>query len=546
MHNRIAALAALTLTLAGAARAAPPTTVFYDGKVFTADPDQPYATAVAVRGQTILAVGSDAEVLRAAGKQATAIDLKGRTLIPGLNDAHVHIALPECTYLNTNAFIPGDGPTLQEVKDLIAGAQGQVAPGEWLCAIVGTAVLEDPNATRAALDPISGTNPVWLQGWSGHGTILNTAAMRWLGLSETEADPFGGVYDRYPGTRTLTGGAHEYAEFLVWRKRFAAMSDAQLAAIYQGAAAQAIQLGLTSWQDMAVGVPHARIVRVLEGAGLPLRVRSICFQLALGEGCALGAGSGDVTPSGIKWITDGTPIERRAFLDEDYADDAGWRGALDLPGDAMLPILLQGLLGPPETHQLLFHSVGDGAVDDVLDNLTVFGGPLWRGRRTRIEHADLLFPYNYPRMREVGAMVVQNPRHLTLTALFAERFTPGIFDQLEPLRSLAEQGIPLALGTDSVGGEGTPWLDVMLAAIHPTRPSEALTVEEAITAFTRGAAYAEFADGVKGTLAPGMLADLAVLSQDPFTVPIPALPATASLLTLVGGRIVWDAGVVGH
>ena len=252
-----------------------------------------------------------------------------------------------------------------------------------------------------------------------------------------------------------------------------------------------------------------------------------------------------MTASGLKWITDGTPIERRAFLDEDYADRPGNRGFLDLPKSATLPIYAQGLLGSPQTHQLLFHSVGDGAIDSVRGNLEALGGALLRqGRRTRIELADLLFPDNYPRMRDVGAMVVQNPRHLTLTALFAQRFTPGIFSELEPLRSLKDQGIPLALGTDSVGGEGTPWVDVMLAAIHPTRPSEALTVEEAIEAFTRGSAYAEFQDNRKGTLAKGMQADLAVLSQDPFVTPIPALPATFSLMTMVGGNVVWDSGAL--
>jgi predicted amidohydrolase YtcJ len=128
--------------------------------------------------------------------------------------------------------------------------------------------------------------------------------------------------------------------------------------------------------------------------------------------------------------------------------------------------------------------------------------------------------------------------------VFEQRFTPALFAAMEPLRTLLDQGIPLALGSDAVGQPPRPWLDVFLATIHPTRPDEALTVEQAVTAYTRGAAYAELAEDRKGSLAPGLLADLAVLSQDPFTVPPPAILATTSVLTMVGGAVVWDTGAL--
>jgi hypothetical protein len=201
--------------------------------------------------------------------------------------------------------------------------------------------------------------------------------------------------------------------------------------------------------------------------------------------------------------------------------------------------------GPARRHQMLFHSVGDEAIDGVLDAMEETGGAaVWQHRRTRIEHGDLLFPWDYGRARDLGVVVVQNPTHFALAPVFAERFVPAVFNELEPMQSLLAEGIPLAIGTDGIGVPQSPFVNLFLAMIHPTHPSEGLTLEQALVAFTRGAAYAELTEHRKGTLAPGRAADLAVLSQDIFHVPPPAIPATGSLLTMVGGRVVWDAGVL--
>jgi predicted amidohydrolase YtcJ len=188
--------------------------------------------------------------------------------------------------------------------------------------------------------------------------------------------------------------------------------------------------------------------------------------------------------------------------------------------------------------------VGDAAIGTVLDEMEALApAERWRGRRTRIEHGDLLSPADLQRVRDLGVVVVQNATHLALPDL-PQRVSPQLLAQAQPLRSLVEAGIPLALGTDGIGGTISPFLDIMLATLHPDRPSEALTREQAVTAYTAGSAYAEFEEHQKGRLTPGHLADLAVLSQDIFTVPFFLLPNTESVLTMVDGRIVWDAGVV--
>lgn len=534
--------------LVTAAASAAPRTILHGGKVFTSDSSAPWAEAVVIEGDHVVAVGTNAQILPLANNKTKKVNLGGRLVIPGLNDAHVHVTVPEGAYLNTTSFIPGPGPTLAEVKGMIAGAASGLPAGTWLFAFIGSNVFDDDTANRFALDTVSPNHPVILFGWTGHGMWLNTRAMQVLGISATEPDPLGGYFERLPGSNVITGEAHEYAEFGIRRKLLGLLSNADLVAQYQAFAADAVKLGFTSLQDMAVGLKHARALSVLDAANLPLRVRSICFPLTPGENCELDGGSSDggmVRASGVKWVTDGTPVERLAFVETPYADRPGEVGQFNLPAGPLHRILQDHRTGNRTRNQVLFHSVGDGAIGLVLDALEDTGGACtWSDRRPRIEHGDLLFPWDYGRARDLGAVVVQNPTHLALAGVFAERFEPAVFAELEPLKTLLEEGIPLALGTDGIGRAQSPFVDLFLATIHPTRPSEALTLEQALVAYTHGSAYAELQEHKKGRIAPGQLADIAVLSQDIFLVPPPAIPATTSVLTIVDGKVVWDAGVL--
>lgn len=549
--TRAATCLLATLTgLAGLAAPAPAAAdpiVLAHGKIFTGDPARPWAQALAIDGDTITAVGSDAEVAELAPEHARVIDLGGRTVVPGLNDAHVHVVVPEGAYLNAPTFIPGPGPSAAAVVDLLAGGAAATPPGTWLYAFVGSAVAEDAAVERALLDSVTPDHPVALFAWWGHGIWLNSRALQVLGIAVDQPDPFGGSWVRYPGTDIITGEAHEYAEFAVRRGLLALVPDSHLAAQYQAFAAGAVRLGVTSLQDMAVGLPHGRALAAIRAAALPLRVRSMCVPLTPEEACAhepAAPRGARVTSGGVKWISDGTPIERLAFLDGTYADRPGWSGSYNLDG-RLDEILADVLTRSASTHQLLVHAVGDGAIAELLAAMErVPGAARWRHRRTRLEHGDLLFAPDFGRARDLGVVVVQNPTHFALAALFAQRLDGATFAAMEPMRSLLAAGIPLALGSDAIGAPGNPFVDLMLAIIHPTHPSEGLTIEEGVRAYTRGSAYAELAEHHKGTLAPGRLADVAVLTQDVFTAPPFALPATASVLTIVGGQVVWDAGVL--
>ncbi|WP_394839307.1 amidohydrolase [Pendulispora rubella] len=521
-------------------------TLFYHGKIFTGEGR---AEAIGVCGSTIAFVGHARDFRE---RRYDTVDLGGRTVVPGIDDAHAHVLGIPGTRLNTGDFVPGPGPALDEVKDIVRRGTTAHPPGTWLVVTVGEAILADPDATRFALDPEAPDHPVVLRSWTGHGTVINTQAMRTLGISETEPDPFGGRYVRVAGSNVLDGVVQEYAEHLLNRRLFERTSDAELVASYRAFAERAVRVGYTSIQDIPLGLTRERAAKILSMASLPIRVRSICFPLTVDEACdrqwpAGTSPSGKTSLSGLKWITDGTPLERNAFLEEPYADAPDFRGVFNFSDTALRAMLrrsLRGEGGKEDREQPIFHTVGDGALDDVLDAARSFGAKAWRGRRFRIEHGDLIFPRHFAALRSIGATVVQNPLHLALPDLMHERLGPVRASTMQPLRSLLERGIGLAFGTDSIGAVASPWLDMYFATTHPTHPSEAISLEQALVAYTRGAAYVEFADHEKGTLAPGMLADFAVLSQDIFRAPPEDLPSTTSVLTVVDGQIVWDSGEI--
>jgi len=240
---------------------------------------------------------------------------------------------------------------------------------------------------------------------------------------------------------------------------------------------------------------------------------------------------------GMKWILDGTPIERFALMREPYLDSPSERGRLNFSTERIEQFVgwAYGSEDP-----LAVHAVGDRAIEAYVSAIERAGRPeVWRAKRPRIEHGDVLSADLISRVKALGIVVVENPLNFMLSDLLAARLGPQRMATVQPMKSLLDHGIPLAIGAD---GPMNPFLNMMAAVTHPANPKEALTREQAVTAYTAGSAFAEFQDQQKGQLAPGMLADLAVLSADLFTVPVPQLPALHSVWTMVGGKVVHDAG----
>ena len=474
-----------------------------------------------------MAVGTTEEIRALASAKTRVIDLAGRTVIPGINDAHDHIGEggPASATLSMMAARKAD-PTLAEVLDSLRALDARVPPGLWLVATIGPTVLFDTGANRGSLDRAAPHHRVMLGTFTGHNLILNSAALGAAGISDGARDLAGGWYGR-DANNSVTGVLNEYAVWSASRRISSALPDSTLVKELSRYSSATLRFGITTVQDMASDWDPATTIRAFHAAQLPFRVRIIRFSMTQPSGRLVTEWEGvDRHPApltvvdGRKWILEGTGVERGALKRASYPGRPGWFGRFDFPVDTVRAMLVEAL---HNHEQLMLHIGGDSAIKLVLGMMqSLAPDATWRPLRVRFEHGDGMAPDLVPIAVRLGVIVVQNPTHFGA----------------QPFLSLLRAGIPIAIGSD---GARNPFLNIMLAVTREENPSEAITREEAVSAYTRGGAFAEFAEHDKGTLAPGMLADLAVLSQDIFTVPVSAMPATVSLLTMVGGKTVFDA-----
>lgn len=506
-----------------------PARLYFNGKVYTAASQLRHAEAIAVRSGKILRIGKS-EDLRRELPDFELVDLRGRTVVPGFNDAHLH-HIPDPAGIVVR-FPPEDEPTTAKVRDAIAAA-ARKAPGSWIIVEVGIAVMEDTAFDREYLDRIASANPVFVRAFYGHGHVLNSRALRELSIQEDIADPPGGRFGRTKAGR-LDGHAFEYAEWITGRRLAALASDSDIAASQAHMFEEALHFGVTSVQNMS-WTPAERYLRLAASNRRAPRLRWINWQSNVAEGVLPRRASVDgstVSVSGIKWILDGTPLERGAAISFPYNDST----TASRPNFSQDEVNHFVDLARAEHQQILLHAVGDVAIREALVAAERIPPAERAALRPRIEHGDWVSSEQDAALKALSMVVVQNPSHLVSVPMLERRFGPE--RRAMRLASLARGGVHVALGSD---GPLNPYLNMMFAITHPYRPSEALTREEAVDAYTRESAYAELAELEKGTLEQGKSADFAVLSQDIFSCPVPALPATFSVLTVVEGEVLSGA-----
>ena len=524
-----------------------PDTILFNGKIFTAE-RQRFVQALAIQGDRIAAVGDSEQIRKMAGSLTKLIDLRGRAVIPGFNDAHNHMRIRPANWVDLQ--FTGPIPKPSELMPAIRQAAHKYPPGTFLAATIGTAVFRDTTVDRARLDGAAPRHPVILTTFTGHAAILNSAALTKFGIGENEADPLGGRYERTSDGK-LSGVLREYATVRLSRRIGDITSDKDAIAELRATLADSAEHGITTLQIMSEKMPPGRYVDLLKQVPNSIRLRIMRMPMTSTSGRDTSEGrsipskpSPLITVSGTKWLLDGVPVEG-TFAPRSTKPGLRLFGDLQmsLPPrelDAMLRETVQS------GDQLLVHVTGYSASAAMLEAMQNSGAEQeWAPRRVRFEHGDALFPDLIPRVKRLGVIVVEQGTHLDMSEIAPELMPSIEAEKSQPMRSLLAAGIPLVLSSDE-DGPSNPFLEILLATKHPNHPSEAISREEAVIAYTRTAAYAEFAEKEKGSLAPGKLADLAVLSRDIFTVPSDDLPETVSVMTIVGGKMIYDAHLLSN
>jgi predicted amidohydrolase YtcJ len=536
MHFRCHPL--LTLALIGSAASAAPSLIVVNANVFTADPTRPRAEAIAVENGVFSAVGSNAEIRALANSSTRIIDAGGRLATPGLIEAHVHLGSSLPSPPLAMPGLPFPGPTAEQALAAVAAAAK--TPGDWISAWIGPLVARDRRNWRMALDAVAPDRPVLLRGFWGHTAIVNSAALQRIGIGEDVVDPIGGQWGRDAAGR-LNGRADEGAS-PVPEIRATPNDPAKLATSFRAAAERYARWGVTSIHLMNSGKSLEVTLDTLTLAKTPQKWTVYSWATEgitsiPGAWTAMDEAPKTLPPrvriDGPKWMLDGTPVEQNALQREPYAGRPDWRGRSNY-SDRELREILQSALRRPE--QMALHVVGTAETDRVFAMMeSLAPTSAWREKRVRIEHGDGIRADTLAQAVRLGVVVIQNPTH------FPPAGTPRSPTDLHSmLRSLLAAGVPIALGSDGGPEEANPFRNIMLASTYAASPSEALSREQALLAYTAGAAFVEKQERSKGQVKKGMAADLALLSQDILTVPVPELPATRSVLTLVDGEIVFE------
>ncbi|MGB0870023.1 MAG: amidohydrolase [Flavobacteriales bacterium] len=514
--------------------------VFINGKIYTADTAKPMAEAMAIKGNKIVAVGSTEQISKLVTKETKTIDLKEHLVIPGLNDAHFH------SFSNApvghQIQLPWE-PSWSQVLEAVEKAIKEVPEGTWITGLAGVNVIDDLKADRFSLDKIAPNHPVYISTWFSHGEIINTKAMNLFGIDERIKDPLGGWFIRVENSDVITGKFHEYAQWPLRRQLINFnLNDKQLVDAMQAQTNELIQNGVTSIQDMPILDPD-RYLKVLEDSKIPIRVRYMRMPNTSPTSRDIEESKNlpeyplknlHVRATGTKWFLDGTPMERVAATRKAYADsdNPNWKGKMSFTNNEIKRILTKE---EDWRGQVLLHTHGDRSAEIIINTMESIKGVDWKSKRVRMEHGDGVVEDLIPRAADLGAVIVQQPHHLVLGDIIESRFGHKHFFKF---KSLLDANIPLAFGTEGIE---SPFAAFVYALNHPFDSKESLTREEVIDGFTKGAAFAEFEEKVKGQIKVGMLADIAILSQDILTVPEEKIVETKSIMTIVDGKIVYDS-----
>jgi len=532
--------------------------IIHNARVYTSGPDAEMAEAVAIRGNQILRVGSEREVTRLRRPQTTVIDARGGAVLPGFNDAHVHL-LDGGTGLGRIDL--AGAPTLEEIQSRIQRWAKNNPEAPW---VLGRGwddrAFPGGSPTHQQLDAVVPDRPARILSGDGHTAWVNTRALRLAGITSTTPNLPRGTIVKDARTGEPTGVLEEAAVALV-NNHIPPLTQAERANALRDAVAEANRYGITSVQiaggsaeDLALYADarradelSVRLYAALTATG-PLNEASVAGLEATikryPDDPLLKAGA-------IKILLDGTVAGHTAAMLEPYASEATAGAAAIAPDDFNRMVRLLDARG----WQVMTHAVGDRAVRMALNAYehAVRSNPLpEQGRRHRVEHAETVDPADVPRFGALGVAASMQPFQGSPNPALTDLWSLDVGQQRGarswPYGSIAAKAGRLAFGSDWPNAPLNPMLGLQTAVTRTTLdavpeggwyPEERVALETALDAYTSGAAWASFDEQRKGTLAPGMLADVVVLSEDIFEAPPSRLASTRVAVTIFDGKVVY-------
>ncbi|MBU0491474.1 MAG: amidohydrolase [Chloroflexi bacterium] len=532
--------------------------VLHNAVCYTMDPALPRAEALAVYGNRIAAVGPTADVLALRGPNTIVIDLRGQAVLPGFIDSHVHLA----NYALARRWAMLDGlSSLAEVLDAVARRVAITPPGMWVEGFGWNHNVwpERRFPTRHDLDAIAPDHPVALRRKDGHTLWVNTVALARGGLLDVVPEVRGGQFDRDERSEggALTGIIRELA--IDWFKKHVIgpppLADTLSALVETMPLVHS--LGLTSVQTPEEADKLTAWLTLRERGELALRVWAMIekddLDAAIGLGLRAGFGDDWVRLGGLKLYADGALGSHTADMLEPYADDPTRRGLTVLDTDE-----LRDLVGRASRagFPACVHAIGDAAVRRVLDVLAALPSMGEQRLRHRIEHVQVIHPADLGRLTGLGVVAAMQPLHAPSDREVADRLWGSRARYAYAWRSLLDRGTRLAFGSDGPIEDIDPLAGIYATVTrkHPDPtvpqargepaegwyPEECLSVEEAVRAYTLDAAYAAGEEHIKGSLTPGKLADIVVLSRDILSEPPPAILKTRVNMTILDGKVVYE------
>jgi predicted amidohydrolase YtcJ len=543
----------MTKPALSATTASPVEAIYYHGNILTGvglgSGNAQRVTAIAVGDHQIIAIGDDASVLRRKQPGTKLFDLHGAFVMPGINDAHVHLAY--AGRLKLAVDLTGS-TSLAEMLRRVSAAAAAAPAGHWLLGGGWDHTLWADRAlpTRQDLDTVTRGHPAFFTRVDGHIAVANSPALALSGVTNHTPNPPGGELDHDAGG-SLTGIVREGSGMdLIQRHIPAPSHDLRKRAIVlalQDAAAH----GVTSVQDNS-DWDDFLVYQELEREGqLPVRISEwLAFNdpldLLQAHRAAHPADDRMLHTGMLKGFMDGSLGSRTAALLSPYADD---------PGNSGLPRYDQARLDAMTKErsaagfQIGFHAIGDRAVEMALNAFAAANDTV--GKRDRIEHSQVVDPADIPRYKALGVIASMQPNHLLTDMNWAAaRLGPQRAREGYAWKAFLDAGVPLAFGTDYPVEPITPFRGIYAGVTRSNEagtesyfPQDKLTIDQVLLAYTQGSAYAEFAEGFKGKLIPGYVADFVVLDRDLTKAPAPEILQTQVLRTVVDGKTVYEASL---